>query len=366
MERILLNPAFLQAVRATRIDADEVTDKVADLPFLFGGNYVSANAGSQLHFWSRDGFKPKIIDAELAAAQKLGINTLRVFLHDLHFAHDPRGFKSRIDEFLSITAAHGIKPMFTIFDSCWDQPVLGKYADPKPSTHNPSWVQSPGSAILKSPVLFAELQPYVEWVMEEIVSDPRSLPIADLWNEPDNEGGRATGEGVQKNRSPIVAPLLLQVFAWARKANPDIVLTSGIWNGGACRQAELEGCLNETEIVQRACSDLPSFHSYCSPCEFADRIDWLETDDEGNKRPVLCSEWMQRGDFQPGSSNTIENLLPLQRDRLMGSMMWGLFSGATQTDVPWSNFVTGIPHHDLFGRDGKLYYPQEGGADYKN
>ena len=355
----MLDSKLLDSVRSTRMSAKGVQKRTAKLPFLFGPNYVSANCGSQLHFWSPEGFRPDIIDKELALAEELGINTLRVFLHDLHFKHDRKGFETRINEFLDITAAHKMRPMFTLFDSCWDpEPVLGHYPPPIPGKHNSRWVQSPGVTILADTKLFAALQPYVEWYVGSVVSDPRALPIADLWNEPDH-GGLGTGWMEEYNRSALVAPYLLQTFQWARKINQDIMLTSGIWNGHPHPPKGHESGRNEVEIVQRACSDLPSFHSYGTPGEFAERIDWLEIDDEGNKRAVLCSEWMKRGN-EPGTSNTIENLLPLQKERLMGSMIWGLFSGLTQTDIPWSGVITGIPYHDLFGHDGKLYYPAEG------
>ena len=48
------------------------------------------------------------------------MNTMRVFLHDLLWKQDPEGFKKRIDTFLSIAAKHKIRPMFVLFDSCWD------------------------------------------------------------------------------------------------------------------------------------------------------------------------------------------------------------------------------------------------------
>src|SRR5438876_1099249 len=48
------------------------------------------------------------------------MNTMRVFLHDLLWQQDADGFKKRIDEFLTIAAKHRIRPVFVLFDSCWD------------------------------------------------------------------------------------------------------------------------------------------------------------------------------------------------------------------------------------------------------
>ena len=66
-------------------------------PFLFGANYNPANAINELEFWQADTFDPTTIDKELGWAQNLGINTMRVFLHDLPYKQDANGFLKRID-----------------------------------------------------------------------------------------------------------------------------------------------------------------------------------------------------------------------------------------------------------------------------
>jgi len=54
---------------------------------------------------------------------------MRVFLHDLPWQQDAEGFRKRIDTFLQIAAKHHIKPLFVLFDSCWNaNPQLGKQA----------------------------------------------------------------------------------------------------------------------------------------------------------------------------------------------------------------------------------------------
>ena len=74
---------------------------------------------------------------ELGWAASLGMNTMRVFLHDLLWKQDPDGFKKRINAFLAIAARHHIKPIFVLFDSCWDpDPKLGPQHPPIPGVHN--------------------------------------------------------------------------------------------------------------------------------------------------------------------------------------------------------------------------------------
>jgi hypothetical protein len=89
-------------------------------PWLVGCNYIPANAINELEMWQAETFDPRTIDKELGWAEGLGMNPLRVFLHDLLWQQDAEGFKKRIDQFLRIADKHKIKPMFVLFDSCWE------------------------------------------------------------------------------------------------------------------------------------------------------------------------------------------------------------------------------------------------------
>ena len=70
--------------------------------------------------WQSQSFNAGQIDKELGWAESLGMNTMRVFLHDLLWQEDSQGFKKRMDQFLEISSRHHIKPLFVLFDSCWD------------------------------------------------------------------------------------------------------------------------------------------------------------------------------------------------------------------------------------------------------
>ncbi len=76
--------------------------------------------------WQAATFNPEEIDQELGWAQAIGMNTMRVFLHDLLWQQDPAGFQRRINTFLTISNKHKIRPIFVLFDSCWEaEPKLG-------------------------------------------------------------------------------------------------------------------------------------------------------------------------------------------------------------------------------------------------
>src|SRR5690606_27046645 len=94
--------------------------------WLVGPNYTPATAINQLEMWQEETFDPQTIDKELGWAADLGMNTARVYLHDLPYEQDSMGFISRIEHFLGMADKHGIRPLFVFFDSCWDPfPVTG-------------------------------------------------------------------------------------------------------------------------------------------------------------------------------------------------------------------------------------------------
>lgn len=157
-------------------------------PWLIGPNYTPRTAINQLEMWQAETFDPKTIDQELGWAASMGMNTMRVYLHDIPWERDPAGFKSRIDRFLAIAAKHRIRPMFVLFDSCWrPDPKAGAQQRPIPGVHNSGWVQSPGFARLADRSRHAELKAYVKDIVGSFAQDPRILAW-DLWNEPDNQG----------------------------------------------------------------------------------------------------------------------------------------------------------------------------------
>ena len=59
---------------------------------------------------------PVTIDRELGWAEGIGMNTMRVFLHNLVWEQDPKAFDQRVNDFLTIAARHHIRPVFVLFD----------------------------------------------------------------------------------------------------------------------------------------------------------------------------------------------------------------------------------------------------------
>lgn len=345
---VVLSPAFA-AERWTEQQAHEWYNRQ---PWLVGANYIPANAINQLEMWQADSFDAASIEKELGWAQSIGMNTMRVYLHNLLWEQDAKGFKQRIDAFLAIAAKHGIKPIFVLFDSCWDpEPKLGPQHPPIPGVHNPGWVQAPGRARLEDASGYPKLREYVQGVVGAFAKDPRILAW-DVWNEPDNDGGGNYPKHVGKQK--YVETLLGQVFDWARSQKPTQPLTSGVWHHDDWSSLDK---LNAIEKIQITQSDVISFHDYSWPETFERRVKQLQA----YGRPLLCTEYMARG-----NGSTFDNSLPLGKRYNVAMVNWGLVDGKTQTRMPWDSWKKPytleeptIWFHDVFRADGKPYRSAE-------
>jgi hypothetical protein len=358
-DRILILLASLFAIlpsltaQSQRWSEEKANNWYKQQPWLVGSNFIPANAINQLEMWQADTFDPQEIDKELGWAEGLGMNTMRVFLHDLLWQQDAQGFKHRLDTFLAIAAKHHIRPVLVLFDSVWDPfPKLGAQRPPIPGVHNSGWVQSPGAVALADLAQIPRLKAYVQGVVGAFASDPRVLAW-DLWNEPDNTNGGAYGKAEPKNKKDLVSVLLPQVFAWARAENPSQPLTSAVWQGDWYPLDTLEAIPR----IQLEESDVISFHNYDWPEAFEKRIATLQI----YRRPILCSEYMAR----PVGS-TFDTILPIAHKFGVGAINWGLVVGKTQTNLPWESwehpYIENDPpvwFHEVFWPDGRPYREQE-------
>lgn len=338
----------------TRWTEQQANEWYAKQPWLVGSNYVPRSAINQLEMWQEATFNPEQIDQELGWAESLGMNTMRVFLHDLLWQQDAGGFKKRIDQFLTIAAKHHIRPIFVLFDSCWDPlPHLGPQHPPIPGVHNSGWVQSPGAVALADPEQYPRLKAYVQGVVRAFAKDDRILAW-DIWNEPGNGNMGSYAKEELKDKTARVLVLLPEAFAWAREVSPSQPLTSGV----CCKDQSPDGSdLGEIEQIQLRESDIVTFHNYSWPEYFKREVGWLRK----NHRPVICTEFMARS-----VGSTFDTVLPIAKEEKVGAINWGFVVGKTQTNLPWESwqhpYILELPpvwFHEVLHPDGKPYRQAE-------
>jgi hypothetical protein len=321
--------------------------------WLVGANFVPSTASNEIEMWQRDTWDPKTIDRELGYARSLGMNTMRVFLHDAVYRADPQGFLRRVDEFLTIADRHGIRPMLVLFDAVWDPfPKTGPQRRPYPFLHNSTWAQSPGRDILVDTLSHERiLKPYVTGVVRRFANDRRVLAW-DIFNEPDNINRTAYFVYEPIDKGVYSLHLLKHAFRWAREAGATQPLTAGPWKGD---YADTTKILPISKWMLEN-SDVITFHSY----DPLPRTQELVTALKRYERPIICTEYMARP-----TGSTFPTHLPWMAENGVGAINWGFVNGRSQTIYPWDTWTreyTAPPEvwfHDIFDTDGTPYRPEE-------
>ncbi len=298
-----------------------------------GANFLPSTAVNQLELWQAETWDTATINRELGWAENIGMNTMRVFLHDIAWETDPDGFLKRMDAFLAIAENHHIKIAFAIFDDCWNPDAkAGIQPAPRPGVHNSGWVRSPNKMRHDDTARYEILHRYVNAVLTKFKDDNRVL-LWDLYNEPAN-----SGYGLSS------FPLLKKVFAWAWEVRPAQPLTVGVWFSE----------FPEINRYQLEHSDVISFHNYGDTASMKDAIDSLQR----RGRPLICTEYMART-----NNSRFQTHLPILKRYHVAAINWGLVSGKSNTIFPWGS-KEGTPgpamwFHDVFREDGTPFDPKE-------
>jgi DUF1680 family protein len=289
-----------------------------DTSTWIGSNYTPAYAANQIQLWHE--FKPEVIERELAAAVKyFGINTLRVYLHNIVFDTEKQLFLERIEAFLKICDRHGIKPGFVFFDDCWNH--AGITIDTPPAVdgrHNGRWAACPQDSERKDENL-PKFKAYVQEIIQAHREDPRVL-WWEIFNEP--------------NASAFSAELRKLGYAWAKEVKPTQPVLC-CWDESP-----------ETDIVDA--------HNYTA--------DWTSWDGQADRNPAKGTVFTEAGArwMAPrGSSGSPTEVIHWLRDRkaadkyvpgvyLCWELMagnsncrwfWGTPDGASEPAIPWCGLL---------------------------
>ena len=301
--------------------------------WLVGADFLPSSAINQLEMWQAATFDAATIDKELAMASNIGMNVMRVYLHDLAWKADPRGFKSRMNRFLSIAQKNKIKIVFCILDDCWNpDPVIGIQPLPKQGVHNSGWVRSPSMIVHNDESQWGDIEAYVKDILTSFKDDSRIL-LWDLYNEPGN-----SGYGMSS------LPLLKKMYEWGWSVRPSQPMSTGVW-------FEEHPLLNEYQIEN---SDVITFHNYSDTIQLKRALDSLVK----KGRPVICTEYMAR----TNNSKFITHL-PIFKRYHVAAINWGLVSGKSNTIYPWGSkegtTEPAIWFHDIFRKDGTPFNKEE-------
>jgi hypothetical protein len=282
-----------------------------DFSWVKGAVYAPTNAVNMIDMWQN--YDPAVIDRELGYAQTYGINTVAIYLHYLLWENDKVGLLNKLESFLQIANAHGIKTSPIFFDDCWDpNPHLGDQGAPLPGIHNSRWVQSPGNNVRDN--YFTTYKPLVRSYIQDVVNAHLNDNRIAFW-EPANEPGCNAN-----------SQMTIKLMNDARISIKDTGSLIPISSPSA-------------QIYESAYfSDFFSFHPYGG-------------DYPGPFGPnVLNTESMNRG------SQTVPGIVSHYGGNNTGYIMWELGIGRTNTRFPWGSPANAaeptIPFHGIVYPDG--------------
>jgi hypothetical protein len=333
----------------------EANEWYARQPWIMGTNYIQSNTVNQFDMFQPQYFDADRIDLEFKWAEDLGMNTVRVFLHDLLWKTDSGNLKRRMNKVLSLADDHKMKVIFVLFDSSGDPfPEAGAQRNPKPGVRDSLWAQSPGAKALTDPKQNERLLSYVKEVIAAFSIDKRVLAW-DLWNQPDNLNPGTFGPSEPSNKLEKVLALLPQLFDYARAALPTQPITSSLWKGDDWSSLDK---LSPFEKIQIQKSDIITFQNYVGPQEFEKRVKWLKS----YGRPVICTGFLARP-----LGSTPEAILPVALKYNVGALTASLVQGKRQMFLPydsWANaYLDGrqpaVWFQDIFHSNGTPYKQEE-------
>jgi len=332
-------------------------------PWIRGCNYMPASAANHLELWQEYGSEARFaeVERELALAEKIGFNTMRVILSQWGFAawyRDHDGFLRCFERTLAAMHRHGIRMIPVLGNDCsrpkelWELPELGPqkydlgYHGGRRVTQHGSNPKAVGYTMLDDPELRPKFYAMCEELLTKYRDDDRIL-FWNLWNEPGNN-----------NRNDLTMRDLRELFERVWKINPKQPLAADVWTA----RGTGEGCI-PVEKLAAELSDIISFHCYADAGMQKRTIQALRA---RWGRPMVNTEWLARiiGD-------ELRTSYPVFAQERVGCTCWGFVNGKYQTHEPYepqwkTQFEFSNPnapvtkwYHDLFRPSHHPYDPEE-------
>ena len=289
-----------------------------DFAAMRGANYVPSYARNDVQTWMD--YDPAVIDRELGYAERLKLNTVRVFLQIAVYEHNPQRFLDNFENFLGLCEKHHIRMMPVVFDSCFGEfPDLVKYRDM-------DWMACPGQNRL-GPEHWPAMEKYVHDVVGTHKQDPR-IVLWDVMNEP-----YITSFNKDADKK-LIHTFLGRALDMARATGPVQPLSVGweFWPLAIDPQQHLD----QVDVI--------SFHNYTT--DLAEAIAKAREGALKPGKPVIINEVVRR----PGQ--TFDYAMRTLRETKIGWCFWELMLGKTEFSRG-DNPIQGIIYPDGTCRDAR-------------
>lgn len=326
--------------------------------WLRGCNFVGSKCVNRLDMFQKYKSEEKLeqIEKELALAEQIGFNTIRLWANfDCYYA-EPESYMEIFEKYVALSAKYNQKVMIMLTHE-EDLPRGDVFVPKKMGEQDYARgvhfgrIELTDEEKAKAPKHYMEYpetrDKFIEMVkrtVEKYARDERVV-VWNVWNEP----GISIGE-----RS---IALMDEIFKLVRSYDPIQPVCADVWRG-------VWGNKIQTVEEQFAYdnSDIISFHSYQSFDKLVTEINFHQK----TKRPLFLTEWLHRINH-----NDVFNLYPLFFITNVSCYCWGFVLGTTQTNEPWTHFWEQWDkgearnydftkwQHDLFRPNLRPYDPYE-------
>ena len=336
-------------------------------PWIRGCNYMPASCANRVDQWQGLGSKERFeeMDRELAVAESIGFNTLRIIVELQGFGvwleeHD--GFMERFEKCLSMMAKRKMRAIVVLGNDCMRPKSVWKLPKPGPQSYDVgyhggrrqsqhgSFPGEIGYSQVDDPELKAKFFRMCEELMTKYRDDDRIL-FWNTWNEPGNS----------RRWTASVEPMK-ELFALAWKINPKQPLAADLWSGdyGTSEKAK-----NQAQYWAGRLSDIVSYHCYG---DYEQQVRVIRLVRRHFGRPMVNTEWLARI-----KHNDVFTAYPLYYVEGIGCTCWGFVAGKYQTFEPWESMWKEIEKgselgksydmtkwfHDLYRPSLRPYDPKE-------
>ena len=283
-----------QNVAASRKEHEGMA-KRDDYSWVRGSNFIPSYAATDVEIWNR--FDPGVVDRELGYAERLELNSIRIFLQYHVYELYPQKFLKNVATFVDLCDKHGIKPMLIVFDSCFGV---------SPSINSGEfWVANPGPD-RTNPDFYPAGEKYVKDLVGLFRDDPRIL-FWDVMNEPTATPLAGTDEG-QK----LIWDFVRHFCDYIHRIDDTHPVTVGVAG------------TDNSQIIDHV--DVLSMHSYNKEADgFRKDIQSTRKQAETAGKPFIISECCA-----PGWGCQYEMVMPIVREEKIGFYIWEVMIARTQ------------------------------------
>ena len=337
-------------------------------PWMRGCNYMPASAANRVDQWQELGSEERFeeVERELALAESIGFNTLRIIIEEMGFAvwcaeHD--GFMERFERYLQIMDKHKMRAIVVLGNDCsrpkeiWSFPKMGPqpcdwgYHGGRKRSQHGSFPGAVGYTCVDDPEFREKFFAMCEEIMAKYRED-RRIVFWNVWNEPGN-GNR---------RKPEHVALVRRMFELGWKVNPVQPLAADVFGG--CYGMSPDDP-NKSQVLAGELSDIISYHCYE---DYEAQVRIIAKLKRHYGRPLVNTEWLARI-----RHNDVFTAYPLYYLEGVGCTCWGFVAGKYQTYEPWEGMWREIEKgseagksydmtkwfHDLYRPSLRPYDPKE-------